>query len=150
MRYRGQGHEIEIDLPDRALGQADVEPLTTAFETACTAQFLRTVPSMQIEILNWSVRVRSGIHHSEPPAMKRSACEKSPCSSVTIHCEILDAVREARVIPRNTLCPGDRLTGPSLITEPQTTTYVAADFSACVDVSGNLLLSRIPVEQHAV
>ena len=57
MRYNGQGHEIEITLPDRHLTADDIAPLTTAFEEEYRKQFSRPVPGMQIEILNWAVRV---------------------------------------------------------------------------------------------
>ncbi len=61
MRYNGQGHEIEIALPDRSLTPEDIGPLTKAFEAVYAKQFSRPVPGMEIEILNW----RSGLppHH---------------------------------------------------------------------------------------
>jgi N-methylhydantoinase A len=45
-------------------------------------------------------------------------------------------------VDRAELAPGDRLQGPVLIAEPQTTTFVAADFTARVDARGNLVLER--------
>ena len=59
MRYQGQGHEIEILLPDRDLTAEDLATLTIAFEAEYRAQFSRSVPGMTIEALNWSVRVTS-------------------------------------------------------------------------------------------
>ena len=38
--------------------------------------------------------------------------------------------------------PGDHLSGPALIIEPQTTTFVSADFSANMDGGGNIWLNR--------
>ena len=50
--------------------------------------------------------------------------------------------KDAAVVPRKSLAPGDEVLGPALITEPQTTTLVSADFSARVDGIGNLVLVR--------
>jgi len=46
------------------------------------------------------------------------------------------------VIDRASLASGDQVTGPALITEPQTTTLVSRDFTAQVDAGGNLVLTR--------
>jgi N-methylhydantoinase A/oxoprolinase/acetone carboxylase beta subunit len=54
MRYHGQGHEIEIPLPDRDLTAADLPALRTAFEAEYARQFSRAVPGMTIEVLNWA------------------------------------------------------------------------------------------------
>ena len=59
MRYHGQGHEIEIQLPDRALGAEDIPALRQAFEEEYSRQFSRAVPGMTIEILNWALEVSS-------------------------------------------------------------------------------------------
>jgi len=60
MRYHGQGHEIEIPLPDRALEEADIPSLHRAFEEEYSRQFSRAVPGMTIEVLNWGLEISSG------------------------------------------------------------------------------------------
>lgn len=59
MRYHGQGHEIEIALPDRAFGPADIKTLRRDFDTENRSLFRRAIPGMSIEILNWPVEVSS-------------------------------------------------------------------------------------------
>ena len=71
MRYHGQGHEIEIPLPDRPLTDGDTATLRAAFEAEYARQFSRSVPGMVIEILNWSVRLGTGV--SVPPALPTPA-----------------------------------------------------------------------------
>jgi N-methylhydantoinase A len=48
------------------------------------------------------------------------------------------------VVGREELGPGDRLAGPCLITEPQTTTVVPADFELELAADGALLLNAVP------
>ena len=141
MRYRGQGHEIEIDLPERALRSDDVGPLTEAFETAYSRQFSRPVPNMAIEILNWAVRVATDDAHtgsSRPPPTRDVPTKEHR----DILCDVTGRWREARVVMRDALEPGRRLAGPLLVCERQTTTFVAADFTCEADRHGNLILTR--------
>ena len=149
MRYRGQGHEIEIELPDRQLLEADLESLKVKFESAYAEQFSRPVPGMAIEILNWSVTVSTGNLNEESQQSQQSTESRRVIDaekSVTIHCDVDSVNRSAGVISRAKLKPGDELHGPVLITETQTTTFVASDFTARVDAQHNLVLTRRPGE----
>lgn len=142
MRYHGQGHEIEIPLPDRALTAADIPALQAAFEAEYSSQFTRAVPGMVIEILNWSVRVSSGSPEPETPDRIFKKASASPQRHQNILCEVSGKWRAAPIFDRGLLQPGEALVGPALIVEPQTTTYVSADFAAIVDEFGNLVLER--------
>ena len=142
MRYHGQGHEIEIPLPDRALDDRDIPDLRRAFEDEYTRQFSRAVPGMTIEILNWAVKVSS-----EPRALEHypEIASQRPVRASEhrrILCDVTGKWRKADVYERDNLGPGDYLDGPALITEPQTTTFVSADFSARVDGGRNIWLTR--------
>ena len=142
MRYHGQGHEIEVLLPDRALKDEDIPNLRLAFEAEYSRQFSRAVPGMTIEILNWALEVSS-----EPPALQHypeivSNREVEATDHRRIFCEVTNNWRAAGIHDRNTLEPGDYLGGPALIIEPQTTTFVSADFSAHVDGGKNIWLMR--------
>lgn len=144
MRYHGQGHEIEIDLPARALKQGDLTALQAAFETEYSRQFSRIVPGMTIEILNWALSVSS-----PAPALQAAVPTPAP-TPVTVQetreilCDVTGLPRPAAVFDRAALPPGATLHGPALIIEPQTTTLVSADFSATLDGHGNIWLTQDP------
>ncbi|RLK08457.1 hydantoinase/oxoprolinase family protein [Ruegeria conchae] len=142
MRYHGQGHEIEITLPDRALKEADIPALRKTFEEEYSRQFSRAVPGMTIEVLNWALEVTS-----EPPALEHypETLEKKPArpdGQRRILCDVTGEWREADIHERAALRPGDQVSGPALIIEPQTTTFVSADFSAHLDGGSNIWLIR--------
>ncbi|HAC80191.1 MAG TPA: methylhydantoinase, partial [Deltaproteobacteria bacterium] len=142
MRYHGQGHEIEISLPDRALEEDDIPALRRTFEEEYSRQFSRAVPGMTIEILNWALEVSSeprALEHYPEPSTRQSV---KPNGHRSILCDVTGAWREAESHDRAALRPGDHLSGPALIIEPQTTTFVSADFSANVDGGGNIWLNR--------
>jgi len=140
MRYNGQGHEIEITLPDRSITCADIAPLTTAFEAEYRKQFSCPVPGMEIEILNWAVQVAT--LKGEVPTLPETPhlTTITPTQTRPIICDVDGSVRDGGFFPRGCLKPGDRVQGPALISEPQTTTLVSSDFSAHVDAIGNLVL----------
>lgn len=142
MRYHGQGHEIEIELPNRQLRETDREVLTQAFEAEYSRQFSRAVPGMTIEILNWSVTVAT-------PARSPSRIENGTVANLakfnetrTIVCDATGKEVEAALLLRQDLKPGDKISGPALITEPQTTTLVSTDFDAIVLEDNSLLLQK--------
>ncbi len=171
MRYQGQGHEIEIVLPQNRLQQDDIQRMHDLFVAAYKKQFSRAVPGMTVEILNWSVQVsdnsaatdsysdfssdrispvdkesashssRSGITYCVKSA--QSAQSAQSATSVTdIFCDVDSASKKALVIHRDKLQPGDEVAGPALIVEAQTTTMVATDFHATVDSAANLYIKR--------
>jgi N-methylhydantoinase A len=142
MRYNGQGHEIEVALPDRDLGPGDREPLTHAFEAAYTRLFSRPVPGMEIEILNWAVRVATAAAPAGAAVPMPSPRSRAAGATCAIVCDVTGARRPAALVDRADLRPGDQFAGPALVTEPQTTTFVGVDFTATVDDRGNLRLVR--------
>ncbi len=142
MRYHGQGHEIEITLPDHALAESDKAVLREAFETAYSAQFSRPVPGMSIEILNWSVLVSTSATPVSGEATVPRGRSVKPAEKRPIQCDVTGDMVEADIVFRSDLRPGDTLDGPALIVEPQTTTLVSVDFALSVDGHRNLVLTR--------
>src|SRR5258708_11958846 len=51
MRYRGQGHEITVDLPAGEFTAAAREKLIKLYEDGYAATFCRTIPGLSVEIM---------------------------------------------------------------------------------------------------
>ena len=142
MRYHGQGHEIEVTVPPRDLEPSDADGLRSAFEAEYSRQFSRAVPDMKIEILNWALHLASEDSEIDPAPSAPARSTASPAGSRMILCDVTGEWREAAVYDRAHLPNGACLSGPALITEPQTTTLVSADFDARVDGAGNIWMTR--------
>ncbi len=54
MRYRGQGHEIEVSLPEGPIDEPTLEILRVDYERVYARLFSRVVPGMRIEVMNRS------------------------------------------------------------------------------------------------
>ena len=140
MRYHGQGHEIEIGLPDEDLQEVDRERLVSAFEAEYGRQFSRAVPGMEIEILNWSVTISTPNSELEKTVHQQETELSTTAELRTIICDVTGGEVEAKIYSRSDLEPGNSVKGPALIIEPQTTTLVSADFTARILHDHTILL----------
>jgi N-methylhydantoinase A len=142
MRYVGQGHEITVTLPNRALTAADVKRLQAAFHKRYAALYGRAIPHLCVEVLSWSLML------STKPAKERPATRKG--RAAPLHAQrkrrMFEATTErqvdAPVYAREAMAGGGRVTGPAVIVEAQTTTIVGAGFRAHADAHGHLVLER--------
>ena len=140
MRYRGQGHEIDVPVPLREFGPDDAGTLLQAFDRTYRSLYTRVIPGMVAEALTWRVRVSTVV----PPPSSVPDPTDHPIT-VDRRERVLDAVtgwQEFAVVERAGLQPGARLTGPALVIEDQTTTVVAPDFDLTVDGRDHLVLTR--------
>ena len=149
MRYHGQGHEIEIPLPDRSLTHNDIGVLVREFEEEYRRQFSRPVPGMEIEILNWGLKATTRTESLPVEPAQPGRRKVVPNATREIICDIDGTKKSAAFIHRDSLSPGDQFNGPALVAEAQTTTLVSEDFSAHVDAVGNLVLIQQPKRSRA-
>ena len=143
MRYLGQGHEISVRVPVRALEASDAEALRAAFDEVYTTLYSQTIPNLDIEILSWTLTVQTVL--PEPPALQavtaRGAAPQPVGSQAVFDPGQAKAI-ETPVYRRADLAPGVKVPGPALIVEDQTTTVVSPSFEIGVNALGYLVLSR--------
>ena len=142
MRYRGQGHEIEVPVPTGRLGSTSAEGLRTAYDQRYIALFGRVVPGMVVEIMNWSV-LASALQ-AVPEALPVASGHGTPRVRGVRRLHV-DGAAEPLDVPcylRDDLAAGDNIHGPALVIEAQTTTFVSAGFEAAIDGGLNIVLNR--------
>lgn len=142
MRYQGQGHEIEIELPEHTLTEKDVDELRRRFEAEYRRQYSRPVPGMRIEILNWGISVSTKPHRRTAKNKQPVNAEPNEETTREITCDQTGNKVTARIYQRAQLQVGRTIDGPALIVEPQTTTLVSVDFRAEIDSRLNILMTR--------
>lgn len=143
MRYVGQGHEITAPLPDRPLTPDDVPRLREAFDSAYRKLYGQTVPNIEPEILSWTVTV-STKSTAATVADNRPICGnlRKPTATRPVFDPAKQDFIDAGLYQRPDLAVGDRINGPALIVEPQTTTVVTSTFDAAIDGRGYIILTR--------
>jgi N-methylhydantoinase A len=140
MRYRGQGHEVAVPLPDDLL---DPVALRAAFDATYTRVYGRVIPRLEVEAVTWTLSL------SEPhtlPAKLASPPDAKPgppsgMSSV-IETTSGEAV-DASVFVRTTLPKGARIAGPSVIVEDGTSTIVPTGYTACISAGDDIVIEEI-------
>ncbi|MEQ9642366.1 MAG: hydantoinase/oxoprolinase family protein [Alphaproteobacteria bacterium] len=142
MRYVGQGHEIDVAVPVRALDTDDVADLQTAFDARYTELYGRTIPGVDVEILTWASQVTTEPPRPEPAPAAPAAAAPDPRGRARLFDPGRTDYVDVPVYRRDDLAKGASVGGPCLITEDQTTTVVAAGFTASVDGLGYLVLAR--------
>jgi len=142
MRYQGQGHEIEVQLPPGRLSTQSVQRLQAGFTRDYTALYGRAIPHLGVEIMSWSLTVATQM----PPVKRAAAAARRKAPQATRRRRVFEATsaawRNTPVYERQALAAGAGIKGPALIAEDQTTTVVTADFDACVNSLGCLVLDQ--------
>jgi len=142
MRYQGQGWEIVVMLPNRDFIDGDDVEIRRLFETEYKRLFGRALDGLDIEIMNWSVQVRSELLQSARVA----ALERQQARSSEESRRIFDAREQrfvdAAVYQREELQSGDRINGPAVIIERETSTVVTSRYCAIRQADGCLLLNQ--------
>ena len=147
MRYLGQGHEITVELPKRALVDDDRNLLQSAFDDAYRTLYGRTIPDLDIEIMSWVVTVSTTVETPQrafvpdtAPALPEAVGQGQLFDGETADYDPVPLYR------RESLAPGMTVPGPALIIEDQTTTVVTRRFNALVNSLGYLMLVRRSAE----
>ena len=142
MRYRGQGHEIGVQLPGREFAAADQSLLIELFEAAYCRLYSRSIPGVEIEILSWVLTL------SAPPVgeLARPLRTKADKPKPRGHRQVFDPnsgeFLQVPIFWRPDLKPGTALKGPAVIAEDETSTVVSPLFNARIDRFGYIELAR--------
>ncbi|MEW6687601.1 MAG: hydantoinase/oxoprolinase family protein [Pseudomonadota bacterium] len=143
MRYLGQGHELSIPLPARALRAGDATALRALYEKRYEAQFGVRVADVPVEFLTWSV----GVSTVTAKGVKTSLAKKASKAKANGNRIVFDPEsgksRPCAAFERARLAPGARLEGPALVIEPQTTTLVPRGWRCRATAAGHLFLEKL-------
>jgi N-methylhydantoinase A len=142
MRYVGQGHEITVPVPVRALTADDAKSLRDEFEREYSVLFRRPIPGAAIEALSWSVLVAT--EAQRPAAMARAPEKRAPApdgSRVFFDGRAGGSI-QVPLYRRERMEAGVRVAGPAIIAEDETSTFITASFDAHIDAAGCIVMER--------
>jgi N-methylhydantoinase A len=142
MRYRGQGHEISVELPVRDFTAADRSTIASLFEDAYRRLYSRPIPGVEVEILSWVVAISAPSEGELAKAMPVRPSEPKPRSRRGVFDPQAGAFAEVPIYRRSDLTPGAKIAGPAIIAEDDTSTVVSALFEAHIDNFGYIALDR--------
>jgi N-methylhydantoinase A len=136
MRYVGQGHEVEVELPGDALGAERLRAVTDGFETAYRALYSRTPLGVAIEALNWRVVVTGpapDISIETGAGAGSGGASSSRKGQRRAYFPEAGGYTEVPVYDRYGLAAGMRLEGPAIVEERESTTIIGPGARIQVD-----------------
>jgi N-methylhydantoinase A len=143
MRYSGQGHEVPVALPATQLSPELKDQLASLFEAQYGKLYKRRIPDLSIEVLTWTVTASTRASPIEQlAALPTTRLATTSSRRAMFDLDAADYI-DVPAHDRATLKPGDRIPGPALIVEDQTTTVVAKGFVADVNALSYLVLNRV-------
>jgi N-methylhydantoinase A len=142
MRYRGQGHEIAVELPVRAFNNADRAAITALFEDAYRRLYSRPIPGVDIELLSWVVTISAPAQGELASAMPIRPSEPKARARRPLFDPQAGEFQKVPIYWRGDLAPGAKIAGPAIIAEDDTSTVVSPLFEAQVDKFGYIALTR--------
>jgi N-methylhydantoinase A len=142
MRYVGQGHEIAVPIPPRALTQQDVREIRALYDSEYSRFYDRPVPGSDVEILSFAVTVRTVEAHVEPVAAVADAPAPSPIRVQMVRDTATGEVAEWQVYDRDAMRPGATVAGPAIVAEAETSTLIGPGWVCRMDGLGYLDLTQ--------
>jgi N-methylhydantoinase A len=143
MRYRGQGHEIAVALPNTDFAADATAGMRKRFEETYAAVFGRVIPKLEVEILTWTLSLATARPLPKPAAAPKTVA--APKASA--HRDVIDPATGLRapaaIHERSSLSPGMKFDGPALIVEDGTTTVVPQGFAARINALSQIVLEDL-------
>lgn len=144
MRFQGQSHELTVTLPQRT--KLDREALIAEMHATFCDEHQRVYgfadrrePS---ELVNVRMTVVGRIRRPTLPSLAKGGPDASEAVTAQRRVYFAEAGSsvDCTIYNRQTLAAENRIPGPAIVEEYDSTTVIPPDFAAEVDVKGNLIL----------
>jgi N-methylhydantoinase A/oxoprolinase/acetone carboxylase beta subunit len=144
-RYLGQGYELRVDVDSGAIDEAWVERVRASFHDIHEREYSRRFEDSDIEIPNVRVRGIGLMPPLETPAVESGG--ESPEAALRferdawfrVHGELSQVA--TRFYDRAELKAGNRIEGPAIVHQYDSTTVIPPGVSAHVDPFGNIVIA---------
>ena len=138
LRYLGQQSELRIDLPFDPRQERDADRIRDLFETEYVAQYGLKLDDMAIEIVNWRTTASGPTPDRGASTSVDAGDRETRRRTVHLRGEPVDVP----VHHRAALEPGDRIIGPVIVEERETTIFVLPGWDLEVHENGSLFANR--------
>jgi N-methylhydantoinase A/oxoprolinase/acetone carboxylase beta subunit len=150
-RYLGQGYELRVDVGAGAIDDAWVEKLRAGFHDNHQREYSRRFEESDIEVPNVRVRGIGLMPQLDTPEVEHGP--ESAEAALRYEREAWFRVRgelvrtPTRYYDRSSLQAGNRLEGPAIVNQYDSTTVIPPGVSAHVDRLGNIVIETpVPAE----
>lgn len=135
LRYAGQQWPLPVTVKTM-----DVEAIRAEFEARHQRQFGHFQPNGQIEIVHLRLVGIAGLSQAAHRNQPITECAPEPYERRSVHLDIDSGLQDVPVYEGDLMHPGQRLAGPALIEESNTTILIGAGDRLEVDANDNFLI----------
>ena len=141
MRYVGQGYTLEVDMPGGKISKVKTGKITESFHQAHIDSYGYDMCDHDIEFVNLRI-VALGML-SKPDFEKKRLGKSDASGAIKAKREVFmgKGFRKASIYERNLLKPGNKMAGPCIIEQLDSTTVVLPEYEVTVDAYGNLIIT---------
>ncbi|NKC13244.1 MAG: hydantoinase/oxoprolinase family protein [Gammaproteobacteria bacterium] len=145
-RYLGQGYELRVEAPEGELNDAWLARLIEAFHAVHDREYGRHYSDKDVELVNIRVLGIGAI----PDLQLRGPAKSGPQPDAAARSDEREVIFDdgngkslklrTGIYERDLLKAGNRITGPAIIEQPDTTTLILPERVAEIDDAGNILI----------
>ena len=145
-RYRGQGHEVAVALPDGPLGPDRLADIGQRFRQSYERRFGRGIDDVPLESVTWRVVVSGPTPdvQARQPSPAGRADDLGERRTRPVRFPEHDGPVDCPVLSRYALGPGDAFDGPAIIEERESTFVVGPGSRVEVTPESHLLVTLDP------
>jgi N-methylhydantoinase A len=114
MRYRGQGHEVHVNLERLAWPNVDVREVLERFRAEYQRLNAVTGPDAPVDVITWRASARGPVPEL-PLRSEAGGAPKGERTTRPVYFREQGGFVETLVVPRSSVAPGETLAGPALI-----------------------------------
>ena len=139
-RYRGQGFVLTVEIDMDELTRGGLGVVGSRFAERHTQMFT-FAHDVEAEVVNLRAIAQGKATIATSRPVEQGGADPSAGLTVTTRMFVDGEEREASVYDRSKLLAGNRITGPAMITEMDSTTLILPDHVGEVDALGNILIN---------
>jgi N-methylhydantoinase A len=143
LRYTRQNYELRLPWPDSSVSQADIDRLKTQFHRAHASEYGHSAEGEGVQVIHFRLRATKVL--KKPDFTRKPGKDgrfEDAVPKKNRYVRFPEGKMRCQVLQREDLQPGNTFSGPAVIQEKNATTLVQQDWSAQVDIYGNLLIER--------
>lgn len=142
LRYVHQGYQLTVDVPAGALSERDKPAIKAAFDALHRQVYGQAAEGEDVEIVTFRLLAEIAVERFAFPRLPGRAAGCACTGTRRLYDIASRTWHEAGVYERERLASGERIEGPAIVNQFDSTTLVLAGQRATVDPRGSLVIEE--------
>ncbi|MDT3671829.1 MAG: hydantoinase/oxoprolinase family protein [Aromatoleum sp.] len=143
VRYVGQYHEVELNLPEGEISASDIQSLAEEFHERHKELYTFSLPWVTVEFRNVRLIAKVKGQKIDMSRIDEGGSDSAAALKGTRQCYFGSGYRRTPIYDGDRLLANNTVAGPAVIEEPLTTLVIPENFNCSIDAYGNYLIERV-------